>query len=186
MLTAAPLRRPPGPGLFRSAPGGEDRGVDVGEAYARYGSWIRGKVRRYLPDMWEDGVQDVLVKLQPALARLRETREEAVRALVSRTVRSVCIDELRRRARLPAADAAGGGLEELAAGAPPDAAEGDELRARVARVWGTLAARERRILMLRFRDGLSFREIAEVLDVPQGSVAGWYSRAIARLREALL
>ena len=35
--------------------------------YESYGAWIRGKVRSYLPDAWEDGVQEVLVKLQPAL-----------------------------------------------------------------------------------------------------------------------
>src|SRR5262245_57505457 len=73
--------------------------VELEDVYARYGGWIRGKVRHYLPDAWEDGVQEVFVKLQPALERMRETRPEAVRALVSRTVRSVCIDEIRRRGR---------------------------------------------------------------------------------------
>jgi len=159
--------------------------------YATYGSWIRARVRDYLPDAWEDGVQEVLVKLQPALARMRETRAEALRALVSRTVRSVCIDELRRRARRPAAAATetGSETESLADPAPPqqeardEAEEQAELLARVRGAWHELAERDRQVLQLRFRDGLSFREIAEVLDVPQGSVAGWYSRAIARLRE---
>lgn len=163
--------------------------MNLEEVYASYGDWIRGKVRRYLPDAWEDGVQEVLVKLQPALERMRETREEAVRALLSRTVRSVCIDEIRRRARMPGRTSADAETapEELEDRAPSGAEveEEAETRSRVTAVWNALPERERHILELRFRDALSFREIAEVLDVPQGSVAGWYSRALARLREAL-
>lgn len=172
--------------LPRPAPRGHDLGVNLEEVYASYGDWIRGKVRRYLPDAWEDGVQEVLLKLQPALERMRETREEAVRALLSRTVRSVCIDEIRRRARRTSAEAETA-PEELEDRAPSgaDVEEEAETRSRVTAVWNALPERERHILQLRFRDGLAFREIAEVLDVPQGSVAGWYSRAIARLREAL-
>jgi RNA polymerase sigma-70 factor, ECF subfamily len=164
--------------------------VDLAEVYESYGAWIRGKVRSYLPDAWEDGVQEVLVKLQPALERMHETRVEAVRALVSRTVRSVCIDELRRRSRLPVGNRArkerDTALEELQdpASAPDDEGEHDELLARVRACWKALPEREQRILVLRFHDGLSFREISELLDVPQGSVAGWYSRAVAQLREA--
>ena len=184
------LRLVPRPPLPNPTARGHDLGVNLEEVYACYGSWIRAKVRRYLPDAWEDGVQEVLVKLQPALEHMRETREEALRALVSRTVRSVCIDEIRRRARQPAAGSteAEAAPEELA----DPAASGDEARdqaeeqaellARVRGIWNGLAERERHILELRFRDGLSFREIAEILVVPQGSVAGWYSRAIARLR----
>jgi len=163
--------------------------VDLEEVYESYGAWIRGKVRSYLPDAWEDGVQEVLLKLQPALERMHETRVEAVRALVSRTVRSVCIDELRRRALLPvnrARKERDTTLEELQdpASARDDEGEQDELLARVRACWKVLPEREQRILVLRFHDGLSFREIAELLDVPQGSVAGWYSRAVAQLREA--
>lgn len=161
-----------------------DLGVNLEEVYAEYGGWIRRKVRRHLPGAWEDGVQEVLVKLQPALARLRETRAEAVRALVSRTVRSVCIDEIRRALRfpreqreVPPEDLPGGSQDQ-------DHDQADDL-ARLATCWNELPERERRILKLRFHDGLSFREIAELLDVPQGSVAGWYSRAIAELRERL-
>jgi RNA polymerase sigma-70 factor (ECF subfamily) len=163
--------------------------VNLEEVYASHGSWIRRRVRRYLPDAWEDGVQEVLVRLQPALERMRETNVEAVRSLVSRTVRSVCIDELRRRAHRPGAAPA---VQEVApeelqdpAASRDEAEERAEVMARVMASWNALPERARRILKLRFHDGLSFREIAELLDVPQGSVAGWYSRAIAQLREAL-
>jgi RNA polymerase sigma factor (sigma-70 family) len=165
--------------------------VNLEEVYARYGGWIRGKARHYLPDAWEDVVQEVLAKLQPALERMRETREEAVRALVSRTVRSVCIDEFRRRARQPKANSSSAAADEAIevdeleapASSREEAEEQALLLARVAVVWSGLAERERQILALRFRDGLGFREIAELLDLPQGSVAGWYSRALDKLRE---
>jgi RNA polymerase sigma-70 factor (ECF subfamily) len=156
--------------------------MDLGEVYTRYGAWIRRKVRRHLPDAWEDALQETFVRLQPALERLRESREEAVRALVSRTVRSVCIDEVRRRV-LRDGTVAPDEIEDPASSLEPEGHAADLERITVR--WKALGERERRILVLRFRDDLSFREIAELLDVPQGSVAGWYSRALAHLREEL-
>jgi RNA polymerase sigma-70 factor (ECF subfamily) len=154
------------------------------EVHARYGSWIRTRMRRFLGPEWEDAAQDVLLKLGPALANLRDPREEVVRALVSRTVRSVCIDTLRRRARRQSAIEADDRIE--APSAPVEAeAERRELIDSVRGRWQQLPERERRIVKLRLDDGLSFRAIAELLDVPQGSVAGWYSRALAQLREGL-
>lgn len=158
--------------------------------YARYGPWIRSKIRRYLRRDHDDALQDVLLKLHGALGNLRADREEAVRALVGRTVRSVCIDELRRESRRPAADP--DVAAEQLADRVPDAAQSAERAEdeasrshRLQRGWHTLPERDRQILRLRFHDGLSFREIAELLAVPQGSVAGWYSRAIARLQETV-
>jgi len=155
---------------------------DLLAVHERYGPWIRSQLQALLPRDWEDAVQDVMVRLHRALAGMREGGDAAVRAVIARTVRSVCIDELRRRARHPGpvdapaepADPRGGSIGEAA-----------EERARLARALDALPERERRIVRLRFHDGLSFREIAELLDVPQGSVAGWYSRGMERLREDL-
>jgi RNA polymerase sigma-70 factor (ECF subfamily) len=152
------------------------------QVYEKYGRWIRARVRRFLRDAWEDGVQEVLLKLQPALGRMRDHREPAMRALVSRTVRSVCIDEIRRRQHRVTEPLAGEGVEDAQASEPEDRLEFPE---RLRRAWDALPVRERRILKLRFHDGLTFREIAELLDVPLGSVTGWHARAIARLREVM-
>ena len=151
----------------------------------RYGDWIERRVRSLVRADWEDVMQDVYLRLAHALPRMRDHQERALRSLIGRTVRSVCIDTFRRRSYR-------GTLESAAAEETPDPSQGaiekaeraDEL-ARLDATWKHLAEREREILVLRFRDGLTFRQIGEVLSVPQGSVAGWYSRALARMRELL-
>ena len=156
------------------------------EVEQRFGPWIRAKVRRLFPQDSDDVVQDVMLKLVQSLPRMRDERVEATRAFVSRTVRSVCIDEWRRRAQRPrAAGLAHVDVPDPAAAAPVQSAIGMESRASVRRAWDSLPERERTILKLRFDEGLGFREIGEILGVPQGSVAGWYSRALASLREGM-
>jgi RNA polymerase sigma-70 factor (ECF subfamily) len=166
---------------------GPDRGAwSLADVESRFGDWVRAKVRRLFPSDCDDVVQDVMLKLAQALPALRDTRIEAARAFVSRTVRSVCIDEWRRRANRPGAAALDGvDVLDANAAAPAEAATRAESRDSVRRAWDGLPERERTILRLRFVDGLGFREIGEVLGVPQGSVAGWYSRALAALREEL-
>jgi RNA polymerase sigma-70 factor (ECF subfamily) len=127
-----------------------------------------------------------MLKLVQALPGLRDQRIEPTRAFISRTMRSVCIDEWRRRAQRPRTeDASELALDDRRTESPPDAATARESRESVRAAWRDLPERDRAILELRFDDGLGFREIAEVLGVPQGSVAGWYSRALASLREKL-
>ena len=50
---------------------------------------------------------------------------------------------------------------------------------------GRISASQQEIVQLRFYGGLTFAEIAAVLDVPQGTVATRYRAAIARLRVCL-
>jgi RNA polymerase sigma-70 factor (ECF subfamily) len=157
-----------------------------GDLEARFGDWIRVKVRRFFPADFEDVAQDVMLRLVQALPAMRDGSDPAMRAFVGRTVRSVCIDEWRRRAIRPRGeDVSRLELPDPRAAAPAESAMRAESSHGVAAAWAGLPERERAILQLRFRDGLSFREIAEVLAVPQGSVAGWYSRALAALREKL-
>lgn len=58
-------------------------------------------------------------------------------------------------------------------------------RARVMRALAVLGARDRRIIMLTYWDGLSVGEIAELWRRPQSSVRRTLSRARIRLRTAL-
>lgn len=160
--------------------------MSLSDLEARFGDWIRARVRKVFPGDFEDVVQDVMLKLVQALPAMKDDRIEPVRAFISRTLRSVIIDEWRKRAARPRPSAADGlEVEDAHAAEPSAAAEAGEAGAALARALDELPERERAILRLRFRDGLGFREIAEVLDVPQGSVAGWYSRALGALREKL-
>ncbi len=56
----------------------------------------------------------------------------------------------------------------------------------VARSLGQLTEQERRILLLRAVGDFKYREIAEILDIPMGTVMGLLSRARTQLRGKLL
>lgn len=56
----------------------------------------------------------------------------------------------------------------------------------VAQSVGQLTEQERRILLLRAVGDFKYREIAEILDIPMGTVMGLLSRARTQLRDKLL
>ncbi|MBI4558018.1 MAG: sigma-70 family RNA polymerase sigma factor [Candidatus Hydrogenedentes bacterium] len=49
----------------------------------------------------------------------------------------------------------------------------------------TLSDDERECIILKIYSGLTFREIAQVRNVPQGTAAAWYSRGLAKVRSQL-
>lgn len=68
---------------------------------------------------------------------------------------------------------------------PDDEAASAERRERIARVLESLSEHHRSIIILSDIEGLSYREIAEVLDVPMGTVMSRLHNARKRLRDAL-
>ncbi|UCD75764.1 MAG: RNA polymerase sigma factor [Phycisphaerales bacterium] len=96
-------------------------------------------------------------------------------------------DEMRRRKRQarPVGDEALVGLagtaEEPAAG---EAADAERLRA-LKWAMGRLSDADQRIIHLRHHAGLSFRQIAEVLDQPLGTVLARQHRALKKLKELM-
>jgi RNA polymerase sigma-70 factor (ECF subfamily) len=68
---------------------------------------------------------------------------------------------------------------------PEDEAAGAERRARVTRALETLSEPHRSIIILSDIEGLSYREIAEVLAIPMGTVMSRLHNARKRLRDAL-
>ncbi|MBI1963188.1 MAG: sigma-70 family RNA polymerase sigma factor [Candidatus Rokubacteria bacterium] len=70
-------------------------------------------------------------------------------------------------------------------GGPDEAAARGEQRERIARALATLSEPHRAIIMLSDIEGLTYREIAEVLHVPMGTVMSRLHNARKRLREAL-
>lgn len=70
----------------------------------------------------------------------------------------------------------------------PEAAADDtgvELRLDLVRALGTLTARQRAVLILRYFDDLPEAEVAALLGVSTGTVKSTCSRALARLRETV-
>jgi RNA polymerase sigma-70 factor (ECF subfamily) len=68
---------------------------------------------------------------------------------------------------------------------PDDAARRAEERERIALALTALPEHHRTIIMLSDLDGLSYREIAEVLDIPMGTVMSRLHNARKRLRDVL-
>ena len=69
---------------------------------------------------------------------------------------------------------------------PQETAEGSELRAAVAAGLNRLSEGHRQVLVLREVQGLSYEEIASVLEVDMGTVKSRISRARSSLRKILL
>jgi RNA polymerase sigma-70 factor (ECF subfamily) len=59
------------------------------------------------------------------------------------------------------------------------------VRERVRAALAQLAERDREVLVLRYLEQLSTREIAEVLGIPEGTVKSRHLRALERLRGLL-
>src|SRR5207248_3043584 len=68
---------------------------------------------------------------------------------------------------------------------PDEAAARTEDRAKIMQALDTLSEDHRKIVMLSDLEGLSYREIAETLDIPMGTVMSRLHNARKRLRDAL-
>ena len=70
--------------------------------------------------------------------------------------------------------------------ADPEAAVlGEEQREEIQAALGHVRAEHRAALVLRHMEGLSYAEIAQVLEVPEGTAKGWVSRGRAAMLIAL-
>ena len=97
-------------------------------------------------------------------------------------IRRLCFNHTRdQRSRRQKLERVGSWLEETTMGvrplSPERAAERAELRERVAAAIDRLAEREREALVLREFEGLRYREIAELLGIPIGTVMSRLYRA---------
>ena len=121
----------------------------------------------------EDLVQTTLVKVVPQWRRIRDDPEAYVRRVM---VNENISRWRRRRWREQSADV----LPELLATGPDHA---DLIAVRDA--LATLAPRQRAVLVLRYFEGLSEREIAAQLGIAPGTVKSQARQALARMRAAL-
>ena len=129
----------------------------------------------------EDACQEVLITLARGLRRF--DGRSAFTTWAYRVATNTCLDELRRRRRRPV-PGLGPAEEAVAAAGPPTGDPGDGVAARldVDTALGAIAPDFRAAVVLRDLCQLSYEEIAEVLDVPPGTVRS----RIARGRAALL
>ncbi len=143
----------------------------------------------------DDAMQEALLKTYRYAARIREP--EAFRAWLYRTVRNACLIGRRKRAHEPdyllSLDDAGGGSDghERQVDAvdpardPEDQAINASLRDRLRQSLAAIPRAYRVVVVLREIEGLSTREVAEVLRISEANVKTRLHRARLLLREHL-
>jgi RNA polymerase sigma-70 factor (ECF subfamily) len=152
-----------------------------------YGSDVLGTCIAMLRDRTaaEDVTQEVFGEAIRALSTFRG--ESSPRTWLLSIARNRCIDHLRARKR----DPWGGKLDE--GEADPDAhadqdAHGSEWladRSLVMHALDALAEGDRALVVLRFKNGLEYAELATAFGLREGTVRMRVSRALARMRQVL-
>lgn len=134
-----------------------------------------------------DLAQDIFVRLYERLASC--TDPDRFLAWMIRLARNVCIDHLRRRkVRPPWQDIPAEDLVSLAAAGPDPEQEWTRTSRKelLYRAIRSLSQINGEIILLKDIQGLTLEEIAEILDVPLGTVKSRSSRARVELAKALV
>ncbi len=176
-------------GLARASRAGD--GEAFGRLVARHERSVYGLCLRLLgqPEDARDAAQEAFVRAYESLRGYDPSL--AFRPWLLRIARNRCLD-LRRRARVrPALRSLDDDGSEGREAPDPEAVTADEglvraeSRRRLEAAIARLPADQREALLLFHQEQLSYREIAAVLEVPQGTVMTWLHRARKRLREEL-
>ncbi len=130
-----------------------------------------------------DALQNTFVKAFSRLAGYDGRRKFA--PWLFRIARNECIDAVRHRQRAANRLRSAQRQPASASDDPSLLAERTEARERVWRAVRRLSIEHREIIVLREFHGLRYREIAEVLDIPQGTVMSRLAAARKSLRALL-
>ena len=128
---------------------------------------------------------------QEAMIRLWQHREtvapEAAKSWMLTTTHRLCLDRLRRRVRWRETTLEPPGHERVAHEAGPERLAGArEAAERLGAAIEALGPDDRAVVVLREIEGMGYREIAESLDVPLGTLKARLHRARERLRRSLI
>jgi RNA polymerase sigma factor (sigma-70 family) len=151
-----------------------------GQYYARVYAYLRFRVGS--PEVAEDLVSLVFERALKHLADLQSPA--AAGAWLFRITRNCAADYFRRLRPV-------GSLDTLVDGSHPRECSPEEMivaqeeRASLLMLLQHLPEREREVIGLKFVAGLQNREIARVLNMPEGTVGSLLHRILARLRDAL-
>lgn len=125
-----------------------------------------------------DGVQETFLRLVRAK---REDVEHKIPPWLYRVCRSRIIDMARKEGAMTTLDDTRG--QPTPEATPALAAERSESAARARAFLKTLPGKEREVVRLKFQNGLSYREIAEITDLSVNHVGVLLHTAMNRLRE---
>jgi RNA polymerase sigma-70 factor, ECF subfamily len=163
----------------------------------RYERELYGYLRRYVGDatLAEDIFQNTFVQVFVKIASYEPGRP--VRPWLYTIATNQAVDAMRRNRRHQAVrlnhgriagsvadpDDLLGSLESTAV-SPMDAMQEEERRLMVRAAVDQLPEFLRQVVLLGFYQGLKYREMAEILDIPLGTVKSRLHTALARLQEA--
>ena len=129
-----------------------------------------------------DILQDVFVKLARQPALLQEVRDE--RAFLIRLAHNAAIDLMRRRgARQKHHEQFG--VEQTGSFAETSDPDESTFRSRLASALSQLPAEQRAVVHLKLWEGLTFEQIAAVLEIPLNTAASRYRYGLDKLRNLL-
>ena len=124
----------------------------------------------------EDIVQDVFLKLFRSSENLKSVRN--VKHYLIRSISNACRDFHRRRQdTLP--------LEKADKESVQDDLKMYEEYLRITALARTLPSEQREVLYMKCIDGLKFREISDILDIPEATVKSRYRYAIQGIQKQL-
>lgn len=141
-----------------------------------------------------DATQEAFIS---AFRKLHQFRGERFKSWLMRIVTNACYDELRRRQRRPSSslEALQDHHVNISPGVdvqlhstqenPEQAAQRSELSAAIQDCINALPDNQRAIAVLADIEGYPYQEVAEITDLPLGTVKSRLSRARARLRDCL-
>jgi RNA polymerase sigma factor (sigma-70 family) len=136
----------------------------------------------------EDVYQDVVTRIYEGLPAFRF--ESKLSTWIASIAYNTCINHLQKRRELLFGDVQGGcdSVERLVSTEPgPDGnAEHADLLERLEREIRKMPVQLRTILTLYHLEDMSYREIGDVMDLPEGTVKSYLFRARKFLRERLM
>lgn len=183
---AMPAPNPKKPAAPRVAP------EQLSQLFEEYGAKVYGLARRcgLPPKEAEDGVQEVFLKVQRRISTFRG--EAALSTWLYQVALNTLRDYRRKVTRMERAtpmsllsDRPADPTFEGAGDSPSTEASREERRQMVRDAIDRLSPKFREVLILRELEGLSYRDVARVLKVKQGTVESRIYRARERLAREL-
>ena len=154
--------------------------LDVTELVRAHQAMVFSMAWHFLHDraVAEEVSQEVFMSLHRHMGELQSPQHAAF--WLRRVTAQRAIDETRKRQRRPQV-----ALERIAEPASAGASRDPLLSGVLRRLIATLAEGPRMVMILRYQEDLDPSEIAQVLDMPVGTVKSHMQRSLALLREKL-
>jgi RNA polymerase sigma factor (sigma-70 family) len=144
-------------------------------------------------DRAEDLVQELLVRLYPRVPELREL--DRIRPWALRVMYRIFVDQMRRERSSPVQFHLESPLNDDVAededvpadlvAEPPELVEQQLTQERILQVWAQLGEEHRVVLSMHDVEDYTLPELAQILDLPVGTLKSRLHRARAKMRELL-